>query len=571
MLIGFHTRNTNSRDLRASIRAGLTPFRVQVLAGLLLAVATIALYYPVRHFQFVNYDDDVYITDNWHVKYGLSWEGVKWAFTSYAANNWHPLTWLSHSLDCQLFFLNSGRHHAVSLLLHTANVVLLFWVLARATGYIGRSFMVAALFALHPINVESVAWVSERKNLLSMLFFLLALGAYRWYASEFQLRQGVSEPSRRTREGGHVGRYLVVVCLFALGLMAKPQIVTFPFVLLLWDFWPLRRMLASDEGLSSEPSTVPRRSLTWLLLEKLPLLVLVAASSVLTLQAESLATMRYPLPVRIGNAIVAYVWYIGKAFWPSHLALFYPHPAGLPPVWQMVSGVLCLLAITAAVIAGARRHRYLLVGWLWFLGTLVPMIGLVQVGRQAMADRYAYLSFIGLFIMVCWGVGEWYQQLRLSPAWLAAASFAVLLALAAVAHRQISYWKDSYALWSRSLQVTGPTNDIAESDLGVMLMDEGRLDEALPHLQKAVALKPLSPMNHLNLGICEGRRGDLPQAIEHLQMVINLTQDDIANTAKWRYDAFQDMSVAYREMGDFPHAYESLEAAKALLRQYGHN
>jgi hypothetical protein len=565
---------------------------LKLALGLLLVSATVALYYPVGHFQFVNYDDDVYVTDNVHVKYGLGWEGVKWAFTSYEANNWHPLTWLSHMLDCRLFFINAGRHHDVNLLLHTLNAGLLFWVLLGATGYIGRSFLVAALFALHPINVESVAWVSERKNLLSMLFFLLALGAYGWYA------RWAPQPSRRGREAGRLVRYLAVVVLFALGLMAKPQIVTLPFVLLLWDYWPLRRepqrpsaspespvdaapasvtgrgagwlgdMLAGGEEASPGPSTIPARSFTWLLLEKLPLLLLVLASSVLTLQAESTATMPYPLSVRVGNAIVSYLWYIGKAFWPSRLALFYPHPAGLPPLLQIVAGALCMLAVTVVVIAGARRHRYLLVGWLWFVGTLVPMIGLVQVGRQAMADRYAYLSFIGLFIMVCWGVAEWSDHLHLRPAWLWAASVVVLLALAVVSHRQIGYWRDSYSLWSRSLQVTGP-NDVAESDLGVMLMNEGRLDEALPHLRRAVALKPLSPINNLNLGICEAKHGDLPEAIEHLKTVLNVTQDDVANTVKWRYDALKNMSAAYHELGDSPHAYQSLEEAKALLRKYG--
>ena len=562
-----------------------SPATLRLVLAVLLVIATVAVYYPVGRFEFVNYDDDVYVTNNFHVKYGLHWESVKWAFTSYDANNWHPLTWLSHMLDCRLFFLSAGRHHQMNLLLHALNVALLFWVLSSATGYIGRSLMVAALFALHPINVESVAWVSERKNLLSMLFFLLALGAYDWYAkSSFKLPVSSFKfgnhpdggPTKlETRSNLSFVRYMLVVLLFALGLMAKPQIVTFPLVLLFWDYWPLRRepVLASGDLADNAPgaegdTTIRAESFTWLLMEKLPLLALVVVSSVLTLRAESTATMPYPLPVRGGQAIVSYIWYISKAFWPSHLALFYPHSTGLPPLWQVVSGAVCMLAITVLVIANARRHRYLLVGWLWFVGTLVPMIGLVQVGRQAMADRYAYLSFIGLFIMVCWGVADWTQQLHPAPAWLAAASLTVLLALAAVTHRQIGYWKDSYALWSRSLQITGP-NDVAESDLGVMLMNGGRLDEALPHLRKAVALKPLSPINNLNLGICEARHGDLPQAIEHLRAVLTVTQDDVANTVKWRYDALKNMSLAYHDLGDFPNAYASLEEAKALVQKYG--
>ena len=538
--------------MTAPIRANLfrSPTGQKLVLGLLLAVATVVLYYPVNHHQFVNYDDDIYVTNNWHVKYGLSWSGVQWALTAQYADNWHPLTWLSHALDCQLFFLNPGRHHATNLLLHAMNAVLLYWVLLRATGFTGRSFMVAALFALHPLNVESVAWVSERKNLLSMLFFLLALAAYRWYAQE-----------------PRVGRYLTVAFLFALGLMAKPQIITLPFVLLLWDYWPLRRMFAGSDGTASPTDVIPAKRLSWLVLEKLPLLLLVAASAAITLHAQREATTPYSFSVRAANAIVSYAWYVRKAFWPSHLALLYPHPSGLPPMWQVMAALLFLFAVTALVVA-ARRHRYLVTGWLWFLGTLVPMIGLVQVGRQAMADRYAYLPSIGLFLMICWGVAEWTEQLHLRPVWLRVASVAVLLSLAVVAHRQIGYWKDSYALWSRSLQVTSPNHE-AENNLGVMLMDDGRLGEALPHLRAAVALNPLSPIDNLNLARCEQRQGNLPQAVEHYQTVIRLTQNDIPNSAKWRYDAFKNLSVAYRDEGDSPRAQQSREEAQNLLREYG--
>ncbi len=284
----------------------------KLLLGFLLAVITFALYSPVRHYQFVSYDDGLYITDNFHIKYGLTWKSVQWALTAQYADNWHPLTWLSHALDCQLFFLNPGRHHATNLLLHAMNAVLLYWVLLRATGFAGRSFMVAALFALHPLNVESVAWVSERKNLLSMLFFLLALAAYRWYAQE-----------------PRVGRYATVALLFALGLMAKPQIITLPFVLLLWDYWPLRRMFAGSDGTASQTDVIPAKRLSWLVLEKLPLLLLVAASAAITLHAQREAATPYPFSVRAANAIVSYAWYVRKAFWPSHLALLYPHPSGL--------------------------------------------------------------------------------------------------------------------------------------------------------------------------------------------------------------------------------------------------
>ena len=546
------------------------------IPAVFLAVIVIALYLPVRRYEFVSYDDGLYITDNWHIKYGLSWSTVKWAFTGFYADNWHPVTWLSHALDCQFFFLNPGSHHLTNLLLHAMNAVLLYWVLLRATGYAGRSLMVAALFALHPINVESVAWVSERKNLLSMLFFLLALGAYRGYARgsfEFQVSSfkfgNHSAASNSKLETGNsklsLWRYLLVMLLFALGLMAKPQIITLPFVLLLWDYWPLRRMFASGPNFSAE-TLISAKSFSWLVLEKLPLFVLAGGSAAVTLYAQREAATPYPLSVRLGNALVSYAWYVEKAFWPSHLALLYPHPTGLP-LGQMLLAFLLLVAITAWVMA-ERRKRYLLVGWLWFLGTLVPMIGVVQVGRQAMADRYAYLPLVGLFLMVCWGAAEWFEQFHARPAWLFAAGVAALLALTVVTHRQIGYWRNSYALWSRSIQVTSP-NQGADDNLGVVLLNQGRLKEALPHLEEAVALDPASPIYNLNLGICEHRLGDLPGALRHYQAVIKLTQNDVAHFAQRRHDAFYYMSFVYRDLGDPANAWESQEEAQEIAGEYG--
>src|SRR5208283_3716151 len=374
-----------------------------------------------------------------HVKYGLDWDTVKWSFTSFRDANWHPLTWLSHALDCHLFFLDSGKHHQTNVLLHACNVLLLFWVLLRATGCTGRSAMVAALFALHPINVESVVWIAERKNLLSMLFFLLALGAYRWYALK-----------------PRVDRYAMVALLYAMGLMCKPQVITLPCVLLLWDYWPLQRMLAAPARPSAtEVTAIPGRSFSWLVSEKLPLLVLAAASAAITIKSQGAggATTWYPPSVRLGNAIVSYAIYIGKAFWPAHLAPMYPHPGSSLREWQILLAILLLLTITGIVIED-RRRRYLPAGWFWFLGTLVPMLGLKQVGAQAMADRYAYLPFVGLFLMVCWSAAEWSEQRKLATAWLAVPSVIVLLVLMVVTHRQIDYWSDHVTLWSHALQVT---------------------------------------------------------------------------------------------------------------------
>src|SRR5579863_3589798 len=382
---------------------------------LLLAVLTLAFYNPVVHNDFTNFDDNFYITDNAHVRAGLTWQTAKWAFTSFEAANWHPLTWLSHALDCQLFKLNPVGHHYVNVLLHAANAILLFLLLQSATGFTWRSLTVAALFALHPVNVESVAWAAERKNILSMLFFLVALHAYGWYVR---------------RES--VKRYAVVAAVFVLGLMAKPEIITLPFVLLLWDYWPLRRMGGgvSAEGTSGE---VTPRSFSFLCLEKMPLLLLSAGSAVITwlAQRSGNAFRGASLRVRVGNATVAYVRYMGKAIWPSRLAALYPHPGSQLPNWEIIVSAGVLLLLTALVLVG-RSRRYLPVGWFWFLGTLVPVIGLVQVGVQAMADRYAYISYIGLFICVVWGLAEIAQARMIPATWLAAPTVAVVLTMGAV-------------------------------------------------------------------------------------------------------------------------------------------
>jgi protein O-mannosyl-transferase len=519
--------------------------------GLLLAIATVALYYPVHGHPFVNYDDSLYVTDNIQVQSGIGWDTVSWAFTTFDVGTWHPLTWLSHALDCQLFQLNPAGHHDVNLLLHVINAVLLFWVLLRASGYAGRSFMVAALFALHPINVESVAWIAERKNPLSLLFFLLALGAYRWYA-----------------RGPRIGRYLAVALLYALGLLAKPQVITFPFVLLLWDYWPLRRMFASaqesDSGAATQAIFAPK-NLSWLILEKLPLFALSAASAFMTMKAQRVGGDKvwYPLSIRLENAIVSYAQYLRDAVWPARLAVFYPHPGSSLSAWQVGAALLLLLAITALVI-DRRRQRYLAMGWLWFLGTMVPMIGLEGVGyqgMQGMADRYAYLPFLGLFIMVCWGISEWAQRRHISTAWLAGFSFAVLLILTAVTHRQIGYWSDSATLWSRTLQVTN-RNWLAENNLGKILMSQGRVEEGMSHFLKATEIYPADPVSNMNIGTYEQQRGNLPEAIERYKKALSSSRD-----ARLRLAALKSMGRAYSDLGDTAHAQECFAAAESLQRR----
>ena len=538
-------------DSRPATGRIVTPSRLTLVLLLLLIGATVALYAPVNHHPFLNYDDDSYVTDNLHVKAGLSGETIAWAFTTFDEANWHPITWLSHALDYQLFELDPAGHHDVNVLLHVLNVGLLFWVLWRATGYAGRSLMVAALFALHPINVESVAWVAERKNLLSMFFFLLALGAYRWYASRPRL-----------------SRYGVVALLFVLGLMSKPQVITLPFVLLLWDYWPLQRMAIGDRGAintAGSGAIYPQKSFFWLAKEKLPLFALSAFSAIITMKAQALnggLNADIPLSDRIENAVVSYARYLGQAFWPSHLAPIYPHPGDSLKAWEITAALLLLAAITALVVI-YRRHRYLLVGWLWFLGTLVPMIGLVQVGRQAMADRYAYLPFVGLFVAICWGSADWAKRRNIALAWQAGAGVAILLALATLTHRQIEFWDDNVRLWTRTLEVTSG-NYLAEYDLGRALDLEGNHREAIPHFVRAAAIEPSYIFPYVDLGIYQQQEGDFRGALQQYQKVIGLTQNDISHYAEIRHRIFANMASAYTALGDWAHARECLESAVRL-------
>jgi len=406
------------------------PFDRRITICLLLIVGAVAVYFPTLDNGFVNFDDPKYITENPHIQAGLTWKTIQWAATAYYESNWHPLTWISHAVDISLFRLNPAAHHAVNFVLHALNALVLFLVLQSATKRDWESFFVAALFAVHPVNVESVAWASERKNALSMLFLLLALYAYGRYARR---------PS--------IGSYLAVAISYALGLAAKPQIITLPFLLLLWDFWPLERWPSCGIDKRGPVHTPPGR----LWIEKIPLFLLSIGSAVLTMQAQTFGgavqvanaarhtVAAYSIPVRVENAIGAYARYLEILVWPVHLAPMYPHPGNeIRAVGVAISG--SLLALITIVVLTAWRRRYLLVGWFWFLGSLVPMIGIVQVGAQAMADRYVYLPFIGLFCMAVWGIsglvrGE--PEAKKIAAWSATV---VLIAFAMLAHRQVKFW-----------------------------------------------------------------------------------------------------------------------------------
>ena len=468
---------------------------------LLLAGIVLIAYGAVGHFPFINLDDDLYITENAQVQQGLSWDSVMWAMTALEEAFWHPLTWLSHMLDYQLFGLNPAGHHLTNLLLHLANVLLLFGVLHQMTGAVWRSALVAALFALHPLNVESVAWVAERKNVLSTLFWLLTMAAYVGY---------VKKPVWQ--------RYVGMMGLFVLGLMAKPMLVTLPCVLLLLDYWPLGR-------LGKEWKELGRR-LPRLVVEKLPLFIPVAAASLLAIHAQSQAGALpswegLPLGTRVANAVLSYGLYLKKMVWPTDLAVFYPHPGNSWEIGSLALAVLLLGGISLGVGWQGRSYRYLVVGWLWYVGTLFPVSGLIQVGGHSMADRYAYVPLMGLFIMLVWGAAEMTERVRLRKEWLVSASLGVLMMMTVLVHLQLSYWRSSITLFQHALESTAD-NHMAHSNLGIAFLQEDNLDDAIEHLYKAIEIRPRFAVVHSNLGIALRRKGLLDEALKHSTQAVQI-------------------------------------------------
>ena len=517
---------------------------------LLLVAATLAFYNPIIHNQFIDFDDSSYILKNSWVQGGLTWDTVKWSFTTFRDGNWHPVTWLSHALDCQIFHLNPTGHHYTNLLLHAANAVLLFLLLRRATGLTWPSLVLGALFALHPVNVESVAWAAERKNVLSMLFFLLALHAYDRYA----------------RTGGRY-LYLSVNIFFILGLMVKPQIVTLPFVLLLWDYWPLQRIGAgsAEEGL---PAASTPRSFRYLVWEKLPLFILAAADSVVTMVAQRAGnTVRtfteVSVTARLENVFVSYVRYIGKALWPSRLAAMYPRPGNSLPAWQVVGAVVLLLLISALVLRW-RDRRYLPVGWFWFLGTLVPMIGIITVGEQTMADRYAYIPFIGLFIAAVWTLDAVASEHRIRGVWRAGAAVLVIFILGCLTYRQLGYWHDDETLWRHALNVT-ERNYMAHNNLAIALAKQGRSDEAVVEFQAATALHKYPPDQVLNLAFYELRVGHPQEAIEESDALLHASADRVdSGDPKIQSAAWGEIGLAHLQLRQYDQAAGSYQNALRL-------
>jgi len=510
--------------------------KIRVAASLALALLMILLYLPVGHHDFLKlWDDDAYVTDNAHVRTGLKLSNVAWAFTSFEQSNWHPATWISHMLDCQLFGLNPEPQHYVNVVLHAANVLLLFWILQAATGAGVRSFIVAALFAVHPLNVETVAWIAQRKSLLSAFFSLLTIAAYGWYV----------------RRGGWA-RYLAMILAFALALMSKPMAVSLPLLLLLFDYWPLARL---------EELPFPRR---WarLTLEKLPLFLMSAAGSVLTEMAQSsggsvMGLSLLPLSTRVENAIISYVAYIGKIVWPAHLATYYP--LRFSPALGDVAASAVILIVISALALYLRKFPYLAVGWLLFVITLIPVIGIVQVGFQGMADRYVYIPTIGLFLALLWGVGDIVAD---APSLRVPASVAAILmigALSTVTSRYLACWQNNVTLFAQARAAWGQPDMWLEQLYGNALFSAGRTDEALQHYEESCRIQPRTEYCHYNIAHILAGRGQLVDAVQQYQLALQYTRNrDMALLC------LTESAEALLRLGQYDAAQKSVSQALAI-------
>ncbi len=512
-----------------------------------LILSTLLVFRQVRNFGFTNYDDDQYVSKNLHVLNGLTQDGIIWAFTTPHVGNWLPLTWLSFMLDCQLFGPNPGWMHLVNLLLHIANTLLLFAVLRKMTGALWPSAFVAALFALHPLHVESVAWITERKDVLSTLFLMLTLAAYVSYVRHRSLV-----------------RYLLTVLLFILGLLAKPMLVTLPFLLLLLDYWPLKRFSIFNFQLPIEKNPKSKiqnlkfaQSFLHLIIEKIPFLVLSAVSSVITffVQQSSGAVADINILLlhsRVANAFLSYATYIGKMFWPQNLAVFYPFDARTIGPWQVMLCALLLIVVSVLAIRFGRRQKYLFVGWLWFVITLIPVIGLVQSGAQSLADRYTYIPYIGLFIMIAWGLPELLSKWPYRKFALGIAAVLVLTAMGIGTYRQVGYWKNSFTLFTHTIEVT-QNNYLAHYNRGDTYVELGRWQDAIEAYKQAIRIKPDYAEAHNNRGVIYDKLGRYQEAIEDFSQAIRIKPDHA--------EAHYNLGVTYYNLGRYQDAIESYKQA----------
>jgi len=508
--------------------------------SLALIAVSVFIYAPVRNHAFLAWDDTEYVSNNRHVMAGPTWNGIRWAFTTGHMANWHPLTWLSHMLDARLFGSDAGLHHCTNALFHILNALLLFALLQEMTGSLGRSAFVAALFAAHPLHVESVAWLSERKDVLSTFLALLALLAYVGYTRR---------PTWK--------RYLMVAVFFALGLMSKPMLVTLPFAMMLLDYWPLRRVT-----LEAGAAGKPLRAMARLTYEKLPLFALVLVSCIVTFIAQQRAGAvggldKIPLGLRASNALVSYAAYIGKTLWPAHLAALYPIFALAKA--QVVGSGLMLAAISAGAILGARRWPYLPVGWLWYLGTLLPVIGLVQVGSQSMADRYTYIPSIGLFVIASWGAWDLLTRLPYRKTLVPAAAAIIIAACAITARAQVHHWKDSTTLWTHALTVNN-RNDIAHNLLGEEFAKKGKLQEAIAQYTEALQINGNNAEANNNIGLALAETGKTAEALAHYQKALSLKPAFV--------DAHYNLAITLTNLGKIKEAIAEYSEALRLNREF---
>jgi tetratricopeptide (TPR) repeat protein len=535
-----------------------------ILVVLMLIILTLGVYWPVQDYEFLNYDDNLYVTDNYLTQSGLTYQWIVKTFKDTHIGHWHPLTLMSHMLDWQLYRENSRGHHWTSVIIHIFNTVLLFFFFRNITGAIWRSAFVATLFAIHPINVESVAWVAERKNVLSTFFWIVTMLFYVRY---------VKQPNWK--------RYLPVFFSFALGLMSKPMLVTLPFVLLLLDYWPLSRttiITRNENQTETSKLNIKRHEISFLILEKVPLFLLTSVSIVLTIySARSVDTVAslesLPLFKRIGNAIVFYGYYIKKMFWPADLAVFYPH--WNIPIWQILFAAILLVLITLIVCKYFLRYPYLAVGWFWYLGTLVPVIGIVQAGSQAMADRYAYVPFIGLFVMIVWGMGYALKKKYLAKV-TAIISLVVITVLMIFTHYQIKYWENTFTLFNHALNVTD-NNYVAHYMIAQELLHKNRIDEAISHYQIAILFDTQKFLPLEGIGRAYRIKGDTDKAIEAFRLAITINPKLTAaydNLCKvlWqlgrREEALTEYRKAVAQINDNPYLYYNFGNVLAVQGYY---